>query len=77
MAVNHYAGIIEKYQNWYTVQRLNSVPCHLSENETAPPLRHPAHIAALEAILAVTIPRVAVIFKCIMYKVTYGATFNI
>jgi len=58
LAHNDIAGIVGEEQEWYQLQRLNVVPCHLFEIQTTPPHGHSALVAAHELIMVVSIPRV-------------------
>jgi hypothetical protein len=47
------------------------------EIQTTPPHGHPAFVAALESILAVTMSGVAEIFKTVINEMTHGTEFNL
>jgi len=47
VAPNDFPGMVGAEQEWYPVQRLNSVPCRQLEIQTTPPHRHPALVSAL------------------------------
>jgi hypothetical protein len=74
---NNFPGIIGEEQEWYPLQRLNSVPRRLLEIHTTPPHWHPALISAHEPILEVTIPGVAESFKTLIVKMTHGTDFKL
>jgi len=59
MVQNDFPGIVGEEQEWYPLQRLNSVARRLLEIQTTLPHRHPALRSAHEPILVVTMPGVA------------------
>jgi len=69
---NDFPGIVGEEQEWYPLQRLNSVPRRLLEIQSTPPHQHPALISALELILGVTMPGVAETFKSVIDEMTHG-----
>jgi hypothetical protein len=73
---NDFPGIVDEEWEWYPLQGLNSVPCHLLENQSTPPYRHPALISALEPIQVITMPGVAETFKSVIKKMTHGTDFK-
>jgi len=70
LAHNDFPGIVGEEQEWYPLQRLNSVPRHLMEIQTTPPHGHPALISVHEPILVVTMPEVAETFKTVIDQMT-------
>jgi len=75
--VKSFQGIVGGEREWYSLQRVNSVPHRLLEIQTTPPHGDPAHVSALEPILAVTMPRVAETFKTVTNEMTHGADFKL
>jgi hypothetical protein len=47
LAHNDFPGIVGEEQEWYLLERFNSVPRHLLEIQTTPPHGHPALVLAL------------------------------
>jgi SNF2 family DNA or RNA helicase len=77
LADNDVPSIVGEEQEWYPLQRLNSVTRHLLEIQTTPPHGHPELISAHEPILVVTMPRVAETFKTVIDKMTPGTDFKL
>jgi hypothetical protein len=77
LADNDFPGIVGEEQEWYPLQRLNSVLRHLLEIQTTPPHGHPALISAHEPILVVTMPGVAETFKTVINMMTHGTDFKL
>ena len=77
LAHNHFPGSVGEEQEWYLLQRLNSVPHHLLGIQSTPPHGHPALISAHEPILVVTMPGVAEIFKSVIEEKTDGTEFKL
>jgi len=71
-AHNDVPGIVSEEQEWYPLQRLNSVPHRLLEIQSTPLHGDAALIPALEPFLVVTMPGVAETFKSIIDKITHG-----
>jgi len=71
LALNDFPHIVSEEREWYLLQRLNSVPRRLLENQTTPLHGHPALVSALEPILVVTMPGVAETFKTVIDKMTH------
>jgi len=63
MVENDNPGIIGENQEWYTLHRMNAVPCCHVEIQITPPQGHRMLTSALEQILMVTMPEVAETFK--------------
>jgi hypothetical protein len=57
LAHNDFPGIAGEEQEWYPLQRLNSVLCRLLEIQTTPLHGDLAHIFAYEPSLLITMPR--------------------
>jgi hypothetical protein len=70
-------GIITEEWEWYAIWRCNSVPCCLIEIQKHPPQVHPVLTSAIEAILVVTLPRVAETFMSVINKMTYAIEFKL
>jgi len=77
LAHNNFPGIVGEEREWYSLQRLNSVPCRLLEIQSTPPHRDPALISALEPILVVTMPGLAETFKSVIDAMTHGTEFKL
>jgi len=77
LARNDFPGIVGEEQEWYPLQRLNSVPRRLLEIQTTPPHGHPALVSALEPILVVTMPGVAETFKTVINEMRHGTEFKL
>jgi len=77
LAHNDFPSIVGEEQEWYLLQRLNSVPRRLLEIQSIPPHAHPALISALELILVVIMPRVAETFKSVIDKMAHGTNFKL
>jgi len=77
LAYNDFPGIVGEEQEWYPLQRLNSVPHPLLEIQSTPPHRDPALISAHEPILVVTMPGVAETFKSVIDEMTHGTDFKL
>jgi hypothetical protein len=77
LAHNNFASIVGEEQEWYQLQRLNSVPRRLLEIQTAPPHRHPAFVSALEPILVVTRAGVAETFQTVIDEMAHGTEFKL
>jgi len=73
---NDFRVIVGEAQKWYLLQRLNSVPCHMSEIQTTPPHRHPALILPFQPILVYTMPGVAGTFTSVIDEVINGTDFQ-
>jgi len=71
VADDDFPSIVSEEQEWYPLQRLNSVPCRLSGIQTTSPHGHPALISAHEPILVVTMPGVAENFKTVIDEMTH------
>jgi hypothetical protein len=76
MAQNNDSGISSKSKEWDLLQRLNSEPHHLLENQTTPLQGHPAFTSAHEPIPVVTIPRGAETLKSVIDKRIYKSNFQ-
>jgi hypothetical protein len=74
---NNIPGIISDKWEWYPLRRQNSVPCRLSEIQSTPPNRYPVLTSAFEPILVLSMSRVAVTFKSVIDKMTYGTNFKL
>jgi hypothetical protein len=74
---NDFPGIVGKEREWYPLQRLNSVPCHLLVIQSTPPHGHPALISALEPILVVTMSGVTETFKSDINMMINGTDFKL
>ena len=72
LAHNDFPGIVGEEQEWYPLQRLNSVPRGLLEIQTTPPHGYSALGSALKPILVVTMPGVAENFKTVIDEITHG-----
>jgi len=77
LAHNNFPGNVDEEQEWYPLQRFNSVPRHLLEIQSTPPHGHPALISALEPILVATIPGVAETFKSVMDEIIYVSNLKL
>jgi hypothetical protein len=77
LAHNNFPSIVSEEQEWYQLQRLNSVPHRLLEIQTAPPHRHPAFVSALEPILVVTRAGVAEIFQTVIDEMAHRTQFKL
>jgi len=77
LAVNDFPGIVGEEREWYSLQRLNSVPRRLLDILTTPPHGHPALVSAFEPILVVTMPGVAETFKTVIDEMTHGTEFKL
>jgi len=77
LAHNDFPSIVGEEQEWYLLQRLNSLPCCLLEIQSTPPQGDPALIPALEPILVVTMPGVAETFKRVIDEMTHGSDFKL
>jgi SNF2 family DNA or RNA helicase len=77
LAHNSFPGIVGEEQEWYPLQRSNSVPCRLLEIQTPPPHGHPALVSALKPILVVTMPGVAETFNTVIDEMTHGTDFKL
>jgi len=76
LAHNDFPCIVGEEREWYSLQRLNSVPRRLLGIQSTPPHRHPALLSALEPILVVTMPGVADTFKSVIDELTHGTNFK-
>jgi len=74
---NNFPIIVGEEQEWYVLQRLNSVLRCLLEIQSTPPHGHPALTSALEPILVLTMPRVAETVKSDIDKMTPGTDFKL
>jgi len=74
---NDFPGIISEEREWYPLQSLNSVPCHLVEIQTTPFHGHPALILAHEPSFVVTMPGVVETFKIVIDETTLGTDFKL
>jgi len=74
---NDFPGIVGEEQEWYPLQRLNSIPHRLLEIQTTPPQGHPALISVHEPILGVTIPAVADTFRTVIDEMTHRTEFKL
>jgi len=77
LAHNDFPAIVGKEQEWYPVQRLNSVPRRLLEIQSTSLHSHRALISALEPMLVVTMPGVAETFKSVIDEMTFGTNFKL
>jgi len=77
LAQNDIPHIVGKEWEWYLLQRLNSMPCHLLEIQTTPPHGHPALVSPVEPILVDTMPRVTETFKTVIDEITHGINFQL
>ena len=77
LAQNDFRGIIMDQREWYPLRRQNSVPCHLLEIQSTPPLGHLVFTSAFEPILVGTMPGVAETFKNVIDEMTYGTDFKL
>jgi len=77
LADDNFPSTVGEERGWDPFQRLNSVPRRLLVIQTTPPYTHPAHEPALEAIMLVTMPRVAETFKTVIEKMMHGINFNL
>jgi len=77
LADNDFPSIVGEEQEWYPLQRLNSVPRCLLEIMTTPPPGHPALIPAHEPILVVTMDAVAETVKAVIDNMTHGTDFKL
>jgi hypothetical protein len=76
MLQNDFPGIVSERQEWYPLQRLNSVPHHLLEILTTPSHGHPALVSTHETIVVVTIPAVAETYKTVIHVMTHETNFK-
>jgi len=74
---NDLSGIDGEEREWYPLQRLNSVPCRLSEFQTTAPHGYPALVSALEPVLVVTMPRVTETVRMVIDEMTHGTDFKL
>jgi len=77
LAHNDFPGTVGEEKEWYTLQKLNSVPHRLLEIQTTPPHGDPALVSALQPILVVTMPGVAETFKTVIDEMTHGTDFKL
>jgi len=77
LLLNDCPGIVGQEQEWYLLQRLNSVPCCLLETQTPPPHGYPAHVPALELILVATMPGLGDTIKTVINESTHGTEFEL
>jgi hypothetical protein len=77
LADNDFPGIVGEEQEWYPLQRLNSVPRCLLETQKTPSQEYPALISAHEPILVVTMPGVAETSKPVIDEMTHGTDFKL
>jgi len=77
MAQNDIPRNIGEERQWYPLRRTDSVLCRHLETQTTPPMGHPALPSAHEPILVVTMGGVAVTFKSLIDKMTYGAIVKV
>jgi len=76
LAHYNFPSIVGEEWEWYSLQRLNSVPRPLLEIQLTPRHGDPALISALEAILEETMPGVAETFKSVIEEKTHGTDFK-
>jgi len=72
-----FPGIDSEEREWYSLQRLNSMPRHLLEIQTTPPHGPPALVSALQPILVVTMRGVAEIVKTVIDEMIHGIDFEL
>jgi len=77
LAHNIFPGIVGEEQEWYLLQRLNSVPRHLLEIQTTPPHGDRAPTLAHEPILLVKMPGVAETITTVIDEMTHGTDFQL
>jgi len=77
MVQNDFPGIISEIQEWYPLQRQNSVTRHLIDILKTPPQVLSALTSALELMLVVTIPRVAETLKSVIDEMTFATDFQL
>ena len=77
LADNDFPGSVGEEQEWYPLQRLNSVSRLLLEIQITRPHGHPALISAHEPILVVTIPGIAETFKTVIDEMSDGTDFKL
>jgi hypothetical protein len=77
MVQNDFPGIIGEEQEWYPLQRYNSVCCCLIEIQRTPPQGHSMLTSALEPILVVTMPEVAETFNSVIDVMTFATVFKL
>jgi len=77
LAHNNFPSIVGEQQEWYPLQRLNSVPCRLLEIQTTPPHGNPSLVSALEPTLVVTMTGVAETFKTVIDEMTHVTEFKL
>jgi hypothetical protein len=77
MAQNDFRGIIGEEREWYPLRRPNSVPRRLIEIEKTTPQGLPALTSALNPMLVVTMPGVAVMFKSVIDEMTFVTDFKL
>ena len=77
LAHNNFPAIVSEEQEWYPLQRLNSVPHQMLSIQTTPPHGHPALVSSLEPILVVNIRGVAETFKTIIDEMTHGTELKL
>ena len=69
VAQNTYLRMIGTEGEWNPSEKLNSVPHHVLEIQTTPPLGHPALTSAVERMLVVTIPSELETFKSVIDRI--------
>jgi hypothetical protein len=77
MVNNDFPGIVGEDRQWYLIQRLNAVACHLFEIQTTPPHGDPAHLSACEPMLGVIMDGLAETFKTVIDDMTHVTNFNL
>ena len=77
LADNDISSIVGEEQEWYPLQRLNSMPRRQLEILKKPPIGHPALVSALEPISVGTMPGMAKTFKTIINEMTHGTQFKL
>jgi hypothetical protein len=77
VANNDFPGIVGEEQEWYLLQRLNSVPRRLLEIQTTPPEGHRVLVSAHRPILVVTMAGVTETLKTVIDTITHGTEFKL
>jgi len=77
MAQNNCPKIICEEQQWYPLQRLNSLPHCLLEITPAPHQGDPTLTAALKPIVVVMMPGVAETLRTVINTMAYGIDFRV
>jgi hypothetical protein len=74
---NNIPGTVGEEHEFYTLQRLNSVPSHMLEIWTTRPHWPPAHSSAHEPILVCRMPGVVENLKSVNNEMTDETDFNL